>query len=399
MVIADTSRSVERSGHRKIKQGAGLFAGPCMMQLSNSIIFAGALLVSIAAPANLHASFDAPLPTATSFAYSISHPVTPLPDAVIERVVNTDEQDFYEVDAFDVPHHTPVDAAIGRPPALTRGGLCNAMVSVARANNLPISFFANLIWAESSFNVRTISRAGALGVAQFMPGTANEYGLINPFEPIHALHAAGRFLHKLHSQFGNLGLTAAAYNAGPRRVRDWMTKRGGLPTETRNYVVRITGRSAEMWTSNEFLRAPESSLLPAKAPCVEVAEDVAAQAKVVRVAKMVAELAATAQASARPESVNPDADKFDEAEWKVASARPEWGAHALNVVRGVLKNIREQEAREASAKRVSKTTARAWQKIAVRTMRKAAAEFAKDADEKAPPEKTPKRRTKVAYSR
>ena len=188
-----------------------------MMQLSKSVIFAGALLVLIAAPAKLNASFDAPLPTATSFAYSISHPVTPLPAAVIERVVNTDEHDF-EADAFDGPHHMPLDAAIGRPPALTRGGLCNAMVSVARANNLPISFFANLIWAESSFNVRTISRAGALGVAQFMPGTANEYGLINPFEPIHALHAAGRFLRKLHGQFGNLGLTAAAYNAGPRRV-------------------------------------------------------------------------------------------------------------------------------------------------------------------------------------
>ena len=107
---------------------------------------------------------------------------------------------------------------------------------MARANDLPIPFFANLIWQESNFDVKSISRAGALGVAQFMPQTANEHGLINPFEPIHALHAAGKFLRRLQAQFGNLGLAAAAYNAGPGRVSNWMAKRGGLPGETRNYV-------------------------------------------------------------------------------------------------------------------------------------------------------------------
>ncbi len=361
--------------------------------MSRPLIFAGAFIFMLA-PAKLHASFDAPLPAATSFAYTVSHPVTPLPAAVIERIVNTDGRDSNEADAFDIPHDTRVDVRVGRPPALSRGGLCSAMVSVARANNLPIPFFANLIWAESSFNVRTISRAGALGVAQFMPQTANEYGLINPFEPIHALHTAGKFLRKLHGQFGNLGLAAAAYNAGPRRVRDWMARRGGLPTETRNYVVRITGRSAETWASAEFLRDPESSLLPAKAPCVEVAEDVAVQAKLVRIAKMMAEIAAAAKAP----RTKPDDGKSNEAEDKVAGAK-EWRTHALNVVRGVLKNIKEQKVREASSKPVSKSVARAWDKIADRTMRKAAAEFAKDSDEKATPEKTPRRRTKVAYSR
>ena len=123
--------------------------------------------------------------------------------------------------------------------------MCSAVASVARANDLPIPFFANLIWQESGFDPRIISPAGAQGVAQFMPQTAKEYGLINPFEPIHALHAAGKFLRKLQAQFGNLGLAAAAYNAGPRRVSDWMAKRGGLPDETRNYVIRITGRAAE----------------------------------------------------------------------------------------------------------------------------------------------------------
>ena len=132
----------------------------------------------------------------------------------------------------------------------------------------------------------------------------------------------GNSCAELQAQFGNLGLAAAAYNAGPRRVTDWMAKRGALPGETRNYVVRITGRQAEQWTSSEFARDPEAALMPAKAPCAEVAEAVAAQGKIVRVAKLMAELAAADQAAAARQAD----DKFDEAAWKVASARPELAA-------------------------------------------------------------------------
>ena len=153
-------------------------------------------------------------------------------------------------------------------------------------------FFANLIWQESSFDTRTISRAGAQGIAQFMPRTAVQFGLINPFEPIHALNVAGKFCASCNEQFGNLGLAAAAYNAGPRRVHDWMAKRGELPGETRNYVIRITGRPVEQWVGAKI--DVEMLLMPAKAPCVEVAEAVEAQVKAVRIVRLIAELAATA---------------------------------------------------------------------------------------------------------
>ena len=119
-----------------------------------------------------------------------------------------------------------------------------------------------------------------------MPKTAKEYGLTNPFDPIHALHAAGKFLNRLVAQFGNLGLAAAAYNAGPGRVSDYVAKRRGLPEETRNYVVRITGKPADKWTSSKFVQAPEAKVMPAKAPCVEVAQEVAAQAKAAQLAKL-----------------------------------------------------------------------------------------------------------------
>ncbi|MGI8569556.1 MAG: transglycosylase SLT domain-containing protein [Methylocella sp.] len=60
---------------------------------------------------------------------------------------------------------------------------------------------------------------------------------------------SAEFLEELHAEFGNLGLAAAAYNAGPQRVRDWIAGRGGLPVETRNYVIAITGRSVDEWAA------------------------------------------------------------------------------------------------------------------------------------------------------
>lgn len=125
--------------------------------------------------------------------------------------------------------------------------LCNALYTSAQDNDLPIPFFANLIWQESRLRADDVSRKGAQGIAQFMPETASEKGLANPFDPMQALPASARFLRELHQQFGNLGFVAAAYNAGPRRVIDWLENRAGLPRETRNYVVRVTGLSVDTW--------------------------------------------------------------------------------------------------------------------------------------------------------
>ena len=72
-------------------------------------------------------------------------------------------------------------------------------------------------------------------------GTAAERGLLDPFDPVQALPKSAEFLRELRDQFGNLGLAAAAYNAGPQRVRDWLAGRRDLPAETRNYVQAITG--------------------------------------------------------------------------------------------------------------------------------------------------------------
>jgi Transglycosylase SLT domain/SPOR domain len=148
---------------------------------------------------------------------------------------------------------TPRDARPDARPDL-RDSMCLMIESAARAHDLPLEFFARVIWQESRFQpdaVGPLTRSGerAQGIAQFMPGTAAERGLLDPFDPIQALPKSAEFLRELRNQFGNLGLAAAAYNAGPQRVRDWMAGRRTLPAETRNYVLAITGLSADEWAA------------------------------------------------------------------------------------------------------------------------------------------------------
>ena len=148
-------------------------------------------------------------------------------------------------------HDTNPESAL---PTSTSVSICLLVESAAQAHGLPLEFFARLIWQESRFKpnaVGPMTRNGqrAQGIAQFMPATASERGLFDPFDPVAALPKSAEFLEELHAQFGNLGLAAAAYNAGPGRVRDWLAGRGGLPAETRNYVIAITGRSADNWAA------------------------------------------------------------------------------------------------------------------------------------------------------
>jgi hypothetical protein len=73
----------------------------------------------------------------------------------------------------------------------------------------------------------------------------------------------------LHREFGNLGLAAAAYNAGGGRIRDWLSKRQSLPRETKSYVRIITGYSAEDWTEEQSVLALPTAL-PTGTPCREI---------------------------------------------------------------------------------------------------------------------------------
>jgi hypothetical protein len=158
----------------------------------------------------------------------------------------------------------PISAPGGRDTD-TREAMCLMIESAARAQDLPLEFFARVIWQESRFQsnaVGPVTRNGqrAQGIAQFMPGTANERRLLDPFDPVQALPKSAEFLSELRGQFGNLGLAAAAYNAGPRRVQEWLAGSGYMPQETRNYVFAITGSSVDDWTA-----AGRNGKMPARA--------------------------------------------------------------------------------------------------------------------------------------
>jgi hypothetical protein len=166
------------------------------------------------------------------------------------------------VEELAIPLQKPTEAA---RESDAREAMCLMIESAARAASLPLEFFARVIWQESRFQpdaVGPVTRSGARaqGIAQFMPGTASERRLLDPFDPVQALPKSAEFLGELRDQFGNLGLAAAAYNAGPRRVQEWLAGSGPMPQETRNYVSAITGSTVEEWRD-----AGRNGKMPARA--------------------------------------------------------------------------------------------------------------------------------------
>jgi hypothetical protein len=125
------------------------------------------------------------------------------------------------------------------------GRVCDLIEAQAEQTGLPKDFFARLIWKESRFDPNAVSPVGAEGIAQFMPGTANMRGLANSFDIAQAIPASAKYLAEMKSAYGNLGLAAAAYNAGESRVSRWLNSGGFLPMETESYVFDIMGEPVD----------------------------------------------------------------------------------------------------------------------------------------------------------
>lgn len=115
----------------------------------------------------------------------------------------------------------------------------DAIEQAARRHNVDANLVRALIRVESNFNSKAVSRKGAMGLMQLMPGTARQLKVSNPFDPGQNVDAGVRHLKKLLEDFhGNVKLSLAAYNAGEGAVQ----RNAGVPNygETRNYVSRIT---------------------------------------------------------------------------------------------------------------------------------------------------------------
>lgn len=121
-----------------------------------------------------------------------------------------------------------------------RGGRHNdvhqIIVNKASKYRLDPSLISAVITAESAFDSGAVSRKGAMGLMQLMPGTASDLGVRNPFNPEDNIEGGTRYLKYLIEKFdGDLTKALAAYNAGPRRVEN----SGRLPDETTNYIRKV----------------------------------------------------------------------------------------------------------------------------------------------------------------
>jgi hypothetical protein len=127
----------------------------------------------------------------------------------------------------------------GALPAFVPGRFAPAIGRAAQRWSVSAALLAAQLFQESGFNPFARSVAGALGIAQFMPGTARAYGLRDPFDATSAIDAQAHHMRDLLRAFGSVPLALAAYNTGPGRVRAC----GCVPPipETQSYVADILG--------------------------------------------------------------------------------------------------------------------------------------------------------------
>ncbi len=131
------------------------------------------------------------------------------------------------------------------PRVLRSQDFITAINTYARQYSVDPHLIRAMIMVESGFNPNAVSRAGAQGLMQIMPGTQKDLGLTTPFEPVSNIEAGTRYFRYLLDRFQSIPLALAAYNAGPSRVEQY----NGIPPfrETQDYVKKVL----ELYANNK----------------------------------------------------------------------------------------------------------------------------------------------------
>lgn len=138
------------------------------------------------------------------------------------------------------PAASPGAAVVAATDDETLESLCLMIESAAKANDLPLAFFARVIRQEGHFQLNIVG-------PQREPMISGAWPVLDPFDPVQALPKAAELLSGLRDRFGNLGLAAAAYHLGAEQLQAWLAGTGAMPQETRDYVMAITGVSVDDW--------------------------------------------------------------------------------------------------------------------------------------------------------
>lgn len=126
-------------------------------------------------------------------------------------------------------------AAIGS--SFQRAVYLDHVRSAERRHALPSGLLDAVIWTESRYNPFALSKAGAAGLGQLMPRTAQALGVVNRYDPLRNIEGSAQYLRSMLDQFSAVHLAIAAYNAGPKAVRSSR----GIPAngETMDYVHKV----------------------------------------------------------------------------------------------------------------------------------------------------------------
>lgn len=134
----------------------------------------------------------------------------------------------------------PASSPRSAPSSFRRSTWLPWVFAAENRHGLPVGLLDALIWTESRYNPMALSNAGAVGLAQLMPGTARELGVANRYDPVASIDGGARYLRRMLDRFGSIHLAVAAYNAGPNAV----ARAKGIPLngETPGYVRNVLAR-------------------------------------------------------------------------------------------------------------------------------------------------------------
>lgn len=173
--------------------------------------------------------------------FSIRHDHRAVLDQVTRLYLSPGNDSYVDIPTAEIVRfdkdNTPAQPAVAAVPSPSLD--VNAAVKAASdRHQIDSDFINSVIHAESDFNPHAVSRKGAQGLMQLMPGTASKLGVENPFDPSANVDGGTRYLRELLDYYhGDMAKTLAAYNAGPNRVARYH----GVPPyrETHAYVSRI----------------------------------------------------------------------------------------------------------------------------------------------------------------